>query len=92
MLTTSIQVDKQLLTLLTAVSHTAKAHNIVWLLVGATARGLLFEKLYGCTPGARMVIYRPAFPGLIVYNKDKRDARVAIFLRNCLGRFCRKLV
>lgn len=51
--TTNIQVDDALFTLLEAVYNTAKVNDIQWLLVGATARALLFEQIYGCKPGNR---------------------------------------
>ena len=51
--TANIRVDDALFTLLEAIYSTAKVNDIQWLLVGATARALLFEQIYECKPGNR---------------------------------------
>lgn len=48
-----ISIDDNLFHLLDTFSWAAEQENIPWLMVGATARVLLLEKLYGWEPGVR---------------------------------------
>ncbi len=52
-LTNEIRVDDNFFQLLESFSQAAEQENIPWLMVGATARVLLLEKLYGWEPGVR---------------------------------------
>jgi len=52
-LTNEIRIDDNFFHLLETFSQAAEQENIPWLMVGATARVLLLEKLYGWEPGVR---------------------------------------
>ncbi len=46
-----VQVDENFYEMLAAFSKAAKEANVPWLMVGATARVLLLEKIYGWPVG-----------------------------------------
>ncbi|MFW2439643.1 MAG: nucleotidyl transferase AbiEii/AbiGii toxin family protein [Arenicellales bacterium] len=52
-LTNEIRIDDNFFHLLDTFSQAAEQENVQWLMVGATARVLLLEKLYGWEPGVR---------------------------------------